>query len=187
MSKAADDAIPAVSVDEALPTGPVRRSRRRAERERRSGEKKEGDVRSRREARIKVKPGKVAKGYRVIVSGLLPNTSEAQVRALFHEVKGKIVRCTLGRKVGTNQPVGVAEVVYETKGQADRAAQILNKATVDGRVISVQSRGLAFFTDAGKASKKGGRGKGKGSSARKEKKKPVTADSLNANLDAYMA
>ena len=132
----------------------------------------------------------MTKGFRVIVSGLAPNTNEAQVRELFKTVRGNILKITLGRQQGTNKPVGVAEVVYETSAQADKAAHVLNKATVDGRVIAVQSRGLAFFTKTAK----GGKGKKAKSGPKKEKKgkkeekkKPLTAESLDDALKAYMA
>jgi len=203
MPKITDESIPAVSLDEALPSGPLRRSRRLAQKEKRAGaEKKEGDVAGRRAARVG-KPrvrvgasagtGAMTKGYRVIVSGLMPNTTEAQVRELFKSVRGRILKCTLGRQQGTNKPVGVAEVVYETSAQADRAAQVLNKATVDGRVIAVQSRGLAFFTKNGAKGATGGSKKGKSGGKKKkegkkkEEKKPVTAESLDDALKAYMA
>jgi len=194
--------IPVASLDEALPSGPLRRNRRRAHKESRAAGmsgKKEGDAASRRAARVSkqnnsgnAKKGEMLKGFRVIVSGLQPTTTEAQVRSLFRAVGGRILKCTMGRQAGTNKPVGVAEVVYETAAQADKAARTLNKASVDGRVISVQSRGLAFFTKGanaktGKKGRSGGRGSGKsGAAPKKEKKKPETMESLNAALQAYM-
>jgi len=198
MPKFAEDAIPDVSIDEALPSGPLRRSRRRAQKEKRdapTGGKKEGDKTSRRAARVS-KPvvrlhtgsDSMTKGFRVIVSGLLPSTTEAQVRELFRVVPGKILKCTLGRQQGTNKPVGVAEVVYGTSAHADKAAQVLNKATVDGRVIAVQSRGLAFFSKTPKVAKTAKKGRGaKKAGQKKEKKAPLTSESLNQELEKYMA
>jgi len=124
----------------------------------------------------------------VIVSGMQPSTTDSQVRSLFRSAGGRILKCTMGRQQGTNKPVGVAEVVFETAAQADKAARMLNKASVDGRVISVQSRGLAFFTKSVKPAKKVAKigGKKGGAGPKKEKKKPETMDSLNAQLSAYM-
>jgi len=193
-----DDRIPMPSINEALPSGPIRRGRRRSHKESRSAAmngRKEGDTASRRAARVSkpstgsVKVGEMLKGYRVIVSGMQTNTTEAQVRSMFRSVGGRIVKCTMGRQAGTNKPVGVAEVVFETAAQADKAARTLNKASVDGRVISVQSRGLAFITK-GKASKgakktsRGGRGGPK--TDKKDKKKKPDMASLDADLKAYM-
>ena len=150
------DMIPVPRIDEALPSGPVRRHRRRAQKESREAamgkhpERATEDRKSRRAERVskeaQAKSGGVLKGYRVIVSGLQRFATEEQVRSLFRSVGGKILKCTMGREAGTNKPVGVAEIVYETSAQADKAARVMNQATVDGRVIAVKARGLAFFT-----------------------------------------
>jgi len=182
-----DDQIPVVSIDEPLPSGPSRRNRRRAHKESRSaamGGRKEGDRASRRAARVSKSGGSskdsdMIKGYPVIVSGLLPSTTDAQVRSMFHSVGGRIIKCTMGRQAGTNKPAGVAQVVFETSAQADKAARVLNKASVDGRIISVQARGLAFFT---KSSKKA---QGSRKKTGPKKKKETTAD-LDRALSNYM-
>jgi len=195
------DKILIPSIDEALPSGPLRRNRRRAQKETRAakmgGGRKEGDATSRRAARVSkrdsktaTKSGDMVKGYRVIVSGLHPNTSDSQVRSIFSGVGGRILKCTMGRQAGTNKPVGVAEVVFETSAQADKAARMLNKASVEGRIISVQARGLSFFTKGAKTAKKGRAGAGpkkaKTTGPKKEKKKRETMDDMNKALDAYM-
>ena len=153
------------------------------------------DRKSRRAERVsKQQQGKgknagVLKGYRVIVSGMQRFTTEEQVRSLFRSVGGKILKCTMGRQAGTNKPVGVAEIVYETSAQADKAARVMNKATVDGRVIAVQTRGLAFFTTQPaaapkKAAKASAAPKGKSKAPKKE---PITTASLDASLQSYMS
>lgn len=202
------DMIPVPRMDEALPSGPVRRHRRRAQKESRAaamGKRPEDameDRKSRRAERVgkeqqqqQQQQGKnagVLKGYRVIVSGMQRFTTEEQVRSLFRSVGGKILKCTMGRQAGTNKPVGVAEIVYETSAQADKAARVMNKATVDGRVIAVQTRGLAFFTTQPQASGKKKAGKAKASAASKSKskapkKEPITTASLDASLQSYMS
>jgi len=186
MPKFAEDRIPDVSIDDALPSGPVRRGRRRSHREKRSGERKQGDSAERRAARVGKlnvrlnKDSGVKVGYRVIVSGLLPSTTEAQVRSLFSVVGGRILKCEIGRKEGTNRPVGVAQVIFETRAQADKAAHKLNEATVDGRVILVQSRGLYVSTKTGRKDVR------KRRSGKPKKKEGVTAESLDKDLKEYM-
>lgn len=194
-----DDMIPVPSIDAELPSGPLRRNRRRTHKESRSatmGGRKEGDTASRRAARVSKqrnngsKNGDMLKGYRVIVSGMLPSCTESQVRSLFRSVGGRILKITMGRQAGTNKPVGVAEVVFETSAQADKAARTLNRASVDGRVISVQTRGLAFITKggkSGKSTKDSKKGRGGKSGPKKEKKQPETKESLDQALQAYMA
>ena len=202
------DMIPVPRMDEALPSGPVRRHRRRAQKESRAaamGKRSEDameDRKSRRAERVSKEQQKqqqqqqgknagVLKGYRVIVSGMQRFTTEEQVRSLFRSVGGKILKCTMGRQAGTNKPVGVAEIVYETSAQADKAARVMNKATVDGRVIAVQARGLAFFTSQPQAPAKKAKAKTPAaapkSKSKAPKKEPITTASLDASLQSYMS
>ena len=135
-----------VDLDKPLPSGPSRRGHRRAQREKRAAATASAPAPGR--------SGGVVKGYRVIVSGMAPSITEAQVRSVFSSA-GRILHCQLGRDQRTKQLVGAAEVVYETQAQADKAVHTLNRVTIDGHVVAVQMRGLAFYTSPGGAQKSG--------------------------------
>ena len=186
-------------IDKPLPSGPERRTRRRAQRERRAAAMSTAtttagtDKRQRRAEKLNKRDRRmsgVVKGYRVIVSGMVPTITEAQVRNVFRTVGGNILRCKLGRQAGTSKLVGAAEVVFETQAQADRAVSVMNRATVDGRTIVVQNRGLAFYTEPSKKQRRKRSMKkiASGAAAEGDKKSKATpsVDELNAQLEQYM-
>lgn len=175
-----------VDLDQPLPSGPSRRGHRRAQREKRAA------AASAAAPPAVDRNSGILKGYRVIASGMPRTITEGQVRSILGSA-GRILHCQLGRDKRTKELVGAAEVVFETQAQAEKAARTMNGVTIDGYVISVQARGLAFYTNPG-ASKSGEPKKkdkpkkpaSKSAPAGKGKKSVPLESELDSELARYM-
>jgi hypothetical protein len=70
------------------------------------------------------------KGYRIIISNLVPSVSENDVEELFGEV-GDLLAAKLIRP-------GVAEVLYRNEGDAEKAHEIYHNRLIDGEPMKIQ-------------------------------------------------
>ena len=205
------------SLDEPLPSGPVRSHplsrRNRASIEGRWEHDRFRDAGARRRDGFARRDGRdgrdehdgLRSGYRVIVSGMDPRTSETTVQQLFRPY-GYVISATLGRNSDTNEYLGVAEVVFAYEGDADRATEELSGSTLNGRILRVERRGKAFISAPQRFDRRGG-GDFRRSSSRggfdrprdgynrssfrprehRQRRSAPSTSSLDADLDAYMS
>lgn len=200
------------SIDEPLPSGPVRShplSRRsrpgiegRWEHDRfRDATARRRDGFARRDGRDAPRDG-LRSGYRVIVSGMDPRTSATTVMQLFRQY-GFIISSTLGRNAETGEYIGVAEVIYAHEDDADRAVQELSGSTLNGKILRVERRGKAFISEPRRFERRdggdfrdfrrsgpregGGYNRDRDHREYRGRRSAPTDTSLNADLDAYMS
>ena len=135
-------------------------------------------------------------GYRVIVAGLNFYTSQHVVFELFRQF-GRVISCRLGRDPETQRFVGVAEIVYASEQDAERALRELQGATLDGCALTVSRSGKAFtsgtsssygrVTSGTRPFGRGYRGSGRGRRHVQRSEEKPTMESLDKQLDEYMS
>jgi cold-inducible RNA-binding protein len=98
----------------------------------------------------------------IYVGNLDYGTSEDQLRTAF-EAYGQVEKVTLIRDRDTGQPRGFGFVEMSNDGEADKAIQALNGATVGARAITVnEARPRVERSGGGGGGGRGGYGGGRG-------------------------
>jgi len=143
----------------------------------------------------------VVKGFRVTICDFPSRMSEGRLRDVVESTVGcRLISCQIARNAVTGRLERVAQAIFASRNEADRAVRILHGTTLDGERLNVRYKGMSIFTDkqtgrlASKAraaalpnSRSRIRPAGKANTAaRKKDVKTHTAEELAAEAAKYM-
>ncbi|CAH3172058.1 unnamed protein product [Porites lobata] len=145
--------------------------------------------------------GGISTGCKLSISNLDFGVSDSDIQELFSEF-GPLKKATVHYDV-SGRSLGTAEVIFQQRDHAQRAMKQYNGVPLDGREMVIelitggasargsqgqgQSRRRQQFGGQGRSGGRGGRGRGRGRGGRRGgfQRANVTAEDLDAELDAY--
>ncbi|KAI9366008.1 hypothetical protein DFJ73DRAFT_806650 [Zopfochytrium polystomum] len=131
-----------------------------------------------------------------MISNLAPSVSENDLQELFKPI-GPIKSAVLNFDA-SGRSKGTGTVIFRRNGDASKAVETYHNRTLDGKpmklelVVSAQAvTALASAASTAPTSGAGGRGSGRGGRGgrgrgRREGRKTMTVDELDAQMDSYM-